>query len=260
MSFDGDLWRELEEGPLFALTSDQDWCPSWAAERFLEELRALGGIPTHVFRTSPCDAFDRTARSHEITQGWHPNFLPSSSHGSSIEEVIGYFHANFPGLRTLRTHCYYENSFVWSSLATAGIKADSQVVTLYQPRLMPLRHWTGIWRLPVFFEDDVFFDLESRSLDLAPVLESLFSPGLKILNFHATFVAFNIPARPYYEQNKQRIFSGADPQTLVWGKRGTREVFRDLVDRIRSRGHGFISFESVVDRLLGPARPADCPS
>src|SRR5271156_5608910 len=69
------------EKPMFAFTADQDWAPEWAAEIFLEELRRFR-IPLHIFRTNPSAAFDRAVRDGEAEQGWHPNFLPGSSHGS----------------------------------------------------------------------------------------------------------------------------------------------------------------------------------
>ena len=175
-------WSPFLDEPVFALTADQDWAPEWAAESFLHELRTFG-VPLHLFRTNPSHAFDSAVRSGEIEQGWHPNFLEGSSHGASIPDVVSYCSRNFPGATTVRSHCFAEDTFSWRALRSAGIVADSQLGTLFQGYLLPVVHWTRIIRLPVYFEDDTFFDLE-ESLNLDNIAPTLFTPGLKILNFH----------------------------------------------------------------------------
>ena len=141
---------------MFVLTSDQDWAPEWAIERFVSEVRGYH-LPLHIFRTNPSSTLDAVAKEGWIEQGWHPN-LPGSSHGDTIAAVISYCRKHFPGATTVRTHCFAEDTHQWTALAKAGIVADSQVVTFFQGHLLPLVHWTGILRFPVYFEDDVFFD------------------------------------------------------------------------------------------------------
>jgi hypothetical protein len=242
-----EKWSPFLERPVFALTADQDWAPEWAAEAFLEELRSFR-IPLHIFRTNPSPVFDDAVTDGEVEQGWHPNFLPGSSHGASISEVVGYCERHFPGASTVRSHCFAEDTFSWRALRSAGIVADSQFGTLFQGYLLPIVHWTGIVRLPVYFEDDTFFDIEASGLNLETIMPTLFSPGLKILNFHPTFVGCNTPSRSYHEQLKTRIFaSNSSAAGLRWGGRGTLVVFRELMERILSRGHLFHRFQSVVE-------------
>jgi hypothetical protein len=235
------------EKPIFAFTADQDWAPEWAAEFFLDELRRLR-IPLHIFRTNPSPAFDDAIKTGDAEQGWHPNFLAGSSHGASVSEVVRYCERHFPGASTVRSHCFAEDTFSWRELRSAGIVADSQLGTLFQGYLLPVVHWTGIIRLPVYFEDDTFFDIEQSVLNLETILPTLFTPGLKILNFHPTFVGCNTPSRSYHERLKARIFApGSSAAELRWGGRGTLDVFRELVERILSRGYQFQKFHSVVE-------------
>jgi hypothetical protein len=252
-----DAWAPFLEKPIFAFTADQDWAPEWAAESFLEELRAFG-IPLHIFRTNPSPAFDNPVMSGEIEQGWHPNFLPGSSHGASSSEVVGYCERNFPGASTVRSHCFSEDTFSWTALRSAGIVADSQLGTLFQGYLLPVVHWTRIIRLPVYFEDDTFFDIQESGLDLETIMPTLFTPGLKILNFHPTFVACNTPSRSYHEQLKPGIFgpnsTGAE---LRFDGRGTLVVFRELMERILSRGHRFHRFQAVVELAQATLQTSD---
>ena len=241
------LWDRIFDEPVFILTSDQDWTPEWAAADFLKVTEQFSA-PLHLFRTNPSAVFDRAVEAG-AGQGWHPNFFPGSSHGSSEQEVIDWLSSQFPGVRTVRSHVFHESSYEWEKLAASGIVADSQVCTVYNPEIQPLLHWTGILRLPVFFEDDVFYSLESDKLDLTHVYRYLFTPGLKILNFHATFVACNIPSKHYYERVKSSIFAAAEP-TGICKERGTKHVLEELVDTILDRGYQFKPFESLVDDLL----------
>lgn len=251
-----NAFPQFQNEPFFVLTADQDWAPEWAVEIFLEEVRRLA-IPLHVFRTNPCAALDRaispssSPTAGEAEQGWHPNFRPGSSHGASVAEVVRYCQLNFPGASTVRSHCFTEDSFSWKALRSAGIIADSQMGTLFQGYLLPTVHWTGIIRLPVYFEDDIFFDLAELQLDLEAIAPTLFTPGLKILNFHPTFVGCNTPSRLYHESLKARIFGPDFAEAgLRWGGRGTCGVFREIVERILTRGYRFHRFQSIVDLAL----------
>lgn len=244
------LWDDLFEEPIFVMTSDQDWAPSWASSMMLDVV-AEEKIPLHSFRTNPCEVQDGAARAGAITQGWHPNFLSGSSHGGTTAEVIDYCRAHFPNATTLRSHTFHENTWIWKELASAGIIADSQVATLYQPEIHPILHWTGIVRFPVFFEDDVFFEHESKHLAFSVIERFLFSPGLKIFNFHPTFVACNIPSRDVYESTRKSIFGSKEPAPgVIWEERGTMNVLLELIQCVRLHQYEFTSFTKLVDLTL----------
>jgi RimJ/RimL family protein N-acetyltransferase len=233
--------------PIFAITSDQDWAPPWAAAALMALLEPFR-VPVHVFRTSACPVFDRAHDDGRITIGWHPNFLPESSHGATIPEVIKHLQELFPGCKTVRTHCFVENTFIWDEIAKAGIVADSQLASFYQGNLEPIKHWTGIYRFPIFFEDDLFIR-DGGPLDLKIVRKTLFSPGLKILNFHASFVAANVPSAAYYEQVKSRIFSkDGSIEEVRFAGRGASTVVHELLTEIKNAGYEFISFLELVER------------
>ncbi len=105
-------------------------------------------------------------------------------------------------------------------------------------------------RLPVYLEDDVFFDLQP-DLNLGAILGTLFTPGLKILNFHPTFIGCNTPSRNYHEERKPRIFApDSQADALVFQGRGTLTFFRELIGSILEAGYHFESFGSVVGAAL----------
>jgi hypothetical protein len=109
----------------------------------------------------------------------------------------------------------------------------------------------------VYFEEDTFFDIEESGLNLETVMPTLFTPGLKILNFHPTFIGCNTPSRAYHERWKSQIFAPDSAEAgLRFEGRGSLNVFRELVDRILSRGYGFHRFQSVVEIAQAAFRSA----
>ncbi len=247
----------FSDSPTFVLTADQDWAPVWAAQALLDLVRAEQ-LPLHIFRTGPCPALDEAVRDGTISQGWHPNFLAGSSHGAEVGEVIAYMQRHFPGVRTVRTHCFYEDTRTWQRLVDAEIVADSQLVTRYQPGLVPLVHWTGIVRFPLFYEDDIFLRDFAPKLSLEPIKRRLFAPGLKVLNVHPVFYACNTPSIEHYDENRGQVFGSSAPaEGAVWSGRGSANVLAEMIGLVHQRGHSFASFERVVDRALDGLRSND---
>lgn len=244
MSLDA-LWNGQFKDPVFVLTSDQDWASEWAMNYWIKKIDSYK-IPLHLFRTNPCNSL--TNPHPLISQGWHPNFLPGSSHGNNIEEVLAYFKENFPNLYSVRSHAFVEDTFKWKALSEVGIMADSQVLTAYQPYILPINHWTGMVRFPIYFEDDIFLNDSDEFLSLDILLPTLFSPGLKIFNFHATFIANNIPSMNDYFMHKDKFFELNGHYRFT--SRGIDDVFDELITLIHAKGFKFISFEQLVKRCL----------
>jgi hypothetical protein len=146
-----------------------------------------------------------------------------------------------PGATTVRSHSFYEHSHILLALRSRGICADSNLVAFLQPDLPPILHGLGLLRFPIFFEDDVFLRWATPSLDLTPTFEVLFTPGLKILNFHPTLLKMNAPSLEYYEELQ------ALPARGSFAERGTATVLRDLLTRIRESGHSFVAFPDLVE-------------
>jgi hypothetical protein len=250
------LWGRVAGEPVFVLTSDQDWAPEWAITTFLEKVKKWG-VPLHAFRTSPSAALDEAFRAGEIEQGWHPNFLPGSSHGSTVDEVIQYCQRTFPGARTARAHCFAEDTHRMRALARAGIVADSHDATPCLGYLLPLVHFTGILRLPVYFADDVAFSARGE-FAVRTFRKTLFTPGLKILIFHPTFVGCNTPSPEHYSAVRDRVFGSTEPAPGVrWEGHGTANVFDELMEQILSAGYEFTSLHRLVDELLAVVHATD---
>jgi hypothetical protein len=136
------------------------------------------------------------------------------------------------------------------ALAKAGIVADSQNPTPCQGYLLPMIHPSGILRMPVYFEDDVAFDAVDQAFTIDVFRKTLFTPGLKILNFHPTFVGCNTPNLAHYNSVRSKVFNTAEPvEGVRWEGRGTANMFDELMNEILSSGHKFHSLHNVVDEV-----------
>ena len=238
----------FEKKPLFMITSDQDWAPSWAIEKLLD---CCSGHPVHLFRTNPCPVADNAFKSKVITQGWHPNLLAGSTHGDRPEDVIAYMQENFPGSNTARSHAFNTNTHFDRLLYNAGITVDSQIATLWQDRIKPLLDISRIIRLPVYFEDDVFFNLYGPKLDITEIMKTLMSPGLKIFNIHANFIACNTPSNRHYQEVRDDYFKSSHKEShFIYKGRGTYTVFKELLNFIKKNGFHFQCFQEFADSLL----------
>jgi hypothetical protein len=238
----------FKDKPLFMITSDQDWAPPWAMESLLERCR---GVPLHLFRTNPCPVADKAYRANQITQGWHPNLLSDSSQGKDPCDVISYMQQHFPGCNTARNHAFNTNTHFDRLLFKAGIRVDSQMATLWQENIVPIFDISKTIRLPIFFEDDVFFHYNAPDLCIEDVLNNLLTPGLKILNIHATFIGCNTPSDEHYEKNKSKIFNSRRPSHgVIHHGRGSDTVFSEIRKKIERSGEKFVCFQSFADQIL----------
>ena len=97
------------------LSFDQDWAPDWAT-RDLVELLVTSGMKGTFFATHPCPTL-RLMRDRGVLEiGWHPNFLPGSSHGNTVEEVIATLKGWVPEASGVRAHCLIQGTTCWPML------------------------------------------------------------------------------------------------------------------------------------------------
>jgi hypothetical protein len=235
------MWDELEREPVFVLTGDQDWAPSWALERQLT-VAAEGGAPLHLFVTND----DPLVRDplNGLTLGLHPNFLPGSSHGTDPVQVVEHCLRLVPGATTVRCHAFAESTYWLRELVARGIRADSNMAVMLQPGLVPLLHVTGLLRFPVFLEDDVLLRRLPTLDDLRP---RLFTPGLKVLNFHPSHVAINARSPGDYAEARTALFERGDPVPPHPGH-GVAALLRAVLEEVGRRGATVLSFPELVAR------------
>jgi hypothetical protein len=243
-------WRELAAEPRYVLTADQDWAPEWTNEALLAWC-AERDVPLHVFRTSPSTVLDKAAADGRISQGWHPNLLPGSSHGATDDEVVDYFTTHFPGAVSLRSHAFREGYRSWRAFAAAGIRYDSQHVSAHSGHLCPSVHVTGIRRLPVYLEDDVWLDAFPGGYTLAPVRHTFATPGLKIFNIHPVHFGLNTPSWAFYDERRAVIYApDSGPDELAHPGAGIATLLDEIAAAVDGRFTAFPTLCAEVDHVL----------
>lgn len=248
---------EFLDKPIFVLTSDHDWAPDWALSAMLEILETHA-VPLHLFVTNKSEVL-RTKRSN-ITLGIHPNFLPGSTQGDSTRAIIDFCRTLVPAANTFRSHSISENNHTLLDLARHGFIADSNLVTFLQPGLTPIIHGTGLLRFPVFFEDDVFLWWATPELQPTTLTSLLFTPGLKILNFHPSLVAINAPSVEYFNARRPMLFAPSKSRRQIDSHegRGVATLLVELINMVRAGGFDFTPFPQLIaaaQASLGHAFP-----
>jgi hypothetical protein len=192
-----------------AITFDVDWAPDWAIERCIEMCRSYS-VPATFFVTHPSPALQAIASDPLFELGIHPNFLPNSSHGSGMKEVLDHCLELVPFARSMRTHALVQSSLLFMVICDdyPSIETD---VSLFLPNhrsLQPTELYLGykgrrLVRLPYFWEDDVCAEWPHWSWEsLAPA-----SDGLRIFDFHPAYIALNTARMQGYRELKQALGS-----------------------------------------------------
>lgn len=247
----------VETSPL-CFTTDIEWAPDWAI-RDLFELADEHGVPLTPFLTHDSDYLTRRLRIRDVTSsrdvGLHPNFLPGSTHGASVEEVIATTRALWPDAVSFRSHCFYDDTRMLRKMADNGFRYDSNLFAFLQPLLAPLRTVAGTLRLPVFWEDDVHSGV-GLPWEIGTLREAFQGPGLKIVNVHPIRVALNVPDESFAEAHRQ-LGSAVDVDARAEAHRGkgTRTFLAELFAYASSGGRRAVRlhdlYEEAVERGIG---------
>ncbi len=244
----GSFFPQIASRPTFILTGDQDWAPDWALRKTLELVGSYD-LPFHLFVTNPSEALSVPAEICDLTLGIHPNFLPDSTHGKTNDDILDACQELVPAATTVRCHAFAENTHILRQLVARGFSADSNLLSFLQPELVPIVHGAGLLRFPIFLEDDVLLDWTDGIPDVSSTLtDLLFTPGLKIFNFHPSLVALNVPDHDYYDRHRKALF-GKRPAGNIspYAGRGIATVLVDLIDTVKAKGFDFMRFPDLVD-------------
>lgn len=233
----------------FVLTGDVDWASEYCLDAYVRHMVRRGIVPT-LFVTHRSAVLEGLAAAGKVQLGIHPNFGPGSSHGGTVEEVLDHVLALVPEPVASRSHCYVDSSAIAAALARRGIALDSNLCCHLQQGLPALRHWNGVLRLPVFFEDDVHWTTGGH-WNFAEYREDFASPGVKVLNFHPFIWALNVPDGQFYAAQRNRIATLAahEAQALRHRGAGAATFLEAVIDWVRSSGGEFVTLAQLCRNL-----------
>jgi hypothetical protein len=188
-----------------AITFDVDWAPDWCVQ-ICYDLCKSAGCGATFFATHDSKVIRSIAHDEMFEVGIHPNFAPDSTQGSNRHEVLNYCTKLFPNATSMRTHRLIQSTALFIELSQnyPKIQNDVSILCPFQPNLSSFLFYTShtdtsIVRIPYFWEDDIAAYEPSWDWKLFTL-----RPGMKIFNFHPTFVALNTNTMdPYIQLNNK---------------------------------------------------------
>lgn len=223
------------------LTFDVDWAADFMIDGIAGALIDRGVRSTwHVTHASP--AIDRLRERPELFElGIHPNFLPGSSHGATVPEVLATCMSLVPEATTMRSHALVQSSPILTHvIASTPIRCDCSILLPGAPNLEPVGypHAQGpLVRVPYFWEDDVEMmrELPCWTLDADEP-----APGLRVYDFHPVHVYLNaVDPRPYEalrRRGRLQEIPEALARDLVQPGAGAGSLFVDIADHLAVTG------------------------
>ncbi len=223
------------------LTFDVDWAPDFMVEAVAGALVERDVKATWlVTHSSP--AIDRLRERPDLFElGIHPNFLPGSSHGATVAEVLATSMHLVPEARSMRSHALVQSSPILTAvLESTPIRCDSSLLLPDVVGIGPVRfpHAGGeLVRIPYFWEDDVEMLRREPRWTLHDYGDG---PGLRVFDFHPVHVFLNAADTESYrvlvaggglasiaeEEAVRHVRTGPGPATL----------FLEIADRLASGG------------------------
>lgn len=231
--------------PVFIFTADIDWCSESGIYDLINYLN-FNRIKPLVFVTHKSKILAKLKKKNFIDLGIHPNFLPNSSHGIDIQEIIN-FCLDLTG-KTLfsRSHSFHENSWINIKLYESGIRFDSNLCCYLEKNLKPIRHFTNIIKLPVFWEDDIHL-LKNGNLDFNNYIKYFKTPGLKVINIHPFLFSYNIKNMKHYYKNKSKIQTlSIDEIHKQEKKEGLKNFIYDMVNFIKQKNYKILDAKEIT--------------
>lgn len=229
-------WKaDMAAQDIFAFSMDIDWAAEPVIEKavsfFLER-----ELPLTIYCTHHSKVIDRYKQHPLIHLGIHPNFLPGSSQGDSLDEILDNVFSVVPDAVTMRAHRWVSSNDIYDRLVPRGILFDSNECALMD-MVLPYVHRSGILRFPAFWEDGGYL-WHKLPLDFGAEGKRIFGrPGLKVINCHPFHFAVNTPYFSWTREIKDRLsrdeYAHLDESGLAritWEGYGMRNFVMELAD------------------------------
>jgi polysaccharide deactylase WbmS-like protein len=221
-----------------ALTFDVDWAPDFVIEE-VAELLAAAGVRATWFITHASPAVNRLRERPDLFElGIHPNFAVGSSHGETVNDVLGHMREVVPEARATRSHRLAVSAEILAAIAAdERLKTDSSLFLPDLGGLEPVRQWLGqdvLVRIPYIWADDHEPHVPEPDWSLERIWHR---PGLKVFDFHPMLVHLNSADNTAYQTVKGgiqdlRSVRPDDTRDLINGGLGSRTALESAIDRI----------------------------
>ncbi len=224
------------------VTMDMDWANDGVLSDTVTLAESLD-IPVTLFVTHDTPMLAEL-RAHPLFEpGIHPNFLPqlNGQTAKSYTETLQEMKELVPEAKVIRCHALADATPILTAAASMGFLADMNLFIPFSSgiSLKPFRHFSGVKRLPFFYEDDAWTLEPDAASPEAHLLSG--EDSLKIFNFHPIHLFLNTEsmdrynrAKPYYHD-----FEGLKPFVNRGEGFGARDFLLRLAEKGRQNGFRF---------------------
>ncbi len=165
------------------LSFDIDWAPEYMIEDLLNLTKTINLTIFNTHKSNILKSVDK----NRVSLGIHPNLQKNSSQGVSNVKVKN-FVKKIGDIKYLRFHLLGHSYRDLQFFANEGTKIDSSTILMNQNYLTPVYHPDiDLVRVPYIWEDGMTLNFKTnirKSLNI-------YSPGLKILDFHPLDIYLN---------------------------------------------------------------------
>ncbi len=230
------------------LTMDTDWASDDVLADTLTLINGLN-LPVTIFVTHATRLLPEMRKNPLIRLGIHPNFYPqlNNTAGQDFLSEIREIKTIVPEAVCARSHGLIDSTSILLGFKDFGITHDLNLFIPFSAdyTLKPFRHFSGITRIPYFYEDDAWC-LEPVKRSAADHVLSE-SAGLKVFNFHPIHLFLNTEDMARYRKAKSCQNDIEDLRRFVNHdvSCGARIFLGQLVETARQNGYSF----SFVEQL-----------
>lgn len=193
----------IEENYKYVITFDIEWAPDFAIQYCLELLDRFN-VKATFFATHRTDYNKEIIKKGHIL-GIHPNFLPSSSHGNEVKEIINNCLNFSPDAWCMRSHSLVQSSPLLHDIFKQYPQLTLDVsLFMHRSNFAHLVKWDfyGVEfdRLLYNWEDDAEFSKQRFSDS-----DDLFFGKLTVYDFHPIHVYLNSSNGTEYASLKESL-------------------------------------------------------
>lgn len=188
------------------LTIDIDWAHGEILEDTIDLIESFGSSATW-FVTHDTPLLSRLRSNSSFELGIHPNFDfllsgngEGAQAGNNAEEVIDRLLSVVPEATSIRSHSTTQSSRLLEMFVCRGITHECNTYIPAQAEIVlkPWRLWSGLVRVPYFWEDDAAC-LFGDELAMSELVQR---EGLKVFDFHPIHVFLNTERLSRYERTR----------------------------------------------------------
>ncbi|CAG0943397.1 hypothetical protein BROC_02281 [Candidatus Brocadiaceae bacterium] len=197
--------KESHNSPV-AITSDIDWAPDYAIRWMADKLKEFS-IKATFFVTHETPELNNLRKNSNLFElGIHPNFLPGSSHGATVEEVLSTCLKVVPEAVSMRTHALFQSTLILQKATATPIRNDCSLFLPGTPNVSAHKLYLGtkipLNRFPFSWEDDIEQVTPQKNWSFSVLPEQ---KNYLMLNFHPLLVYLNDVDGASYKELKAKF-------------------------------------------------------